>query len=80
MAGAELPVSRTRLDHFTTVDGAISNCSAIALQLSPEAIAAAIGIEPTHPSLEALKGRALVRHKIVADAAAIRDFIESRAI
>jgi threonine synthase len=46
----------------------------------PEAIRAAIGIEPTHPSLEALKGRPIIRHKIVADAAAIRGFIESRAV
>jgi threonine synthase len=46
----------------------------------PETIMAAIGIEPTHPTLEALKGRPLVRHKIVADAAAIRGFIETRAI
>jgi threonine synthase len=46
----------------------------------PETIRAAIGVEPTHPSLEALKLRPLVRHKIVADAAAIRGFIESRAI
>jgi hypothetical protein len=33
--------SRTRFDHFTTVEGAISYCSAIALQLSPGTIAAA---------------------------------------
>jgi threonine synthase len=46
----------------------------------PDTIRAAIGVEPTHPSLEALKGLPLVRHKIVADAAAIRAFIESRAI
>ena len=46
----------------------------------PETIMAAIGIAPTHPTLEALKGRPLVRHKIVADAAAIRGFIETRAI
>jgi threonine synthase len=46
----------------------------------PDTIRAAIGIEPTHPSLEALKGRPVVRHKIVADAAAIRGFIETRAI
>jgi threonine synthase len=46
----------------------------------PDTIRAAIGLEPTHPSLEALKARPLIRHKIVADAAAIRDFIESRAI
>jgi len=46
----------------------------------PETILAAIGIEPRHPALEALKGRQVVRHKIVADAAAIRAFIEIRAI
>ncbi|HEY4988510.1 MAG TPA: threonine synthase [Opitutaceae bacterium] len=46
----------------------------------PDTIRAAIGIEPTHPSLEALKGVPLVRHKIVADAAAIRGFIETRAV
>jgi threonine synthase len=46
----------------------------------PEAIRAAIGLEPTEPSLEALKSLPLVRHKIVADAAAIRAFIDSRAV
>jgi threonine synthase len=46
----------------------------------PETIRAAIGVEPTHPSLEELKLRPLIRHKIVADAAAIRAFIDSRAI
>jgi threonine synthase len=46
----------------------------------PDAIRSAIGIEPTHPALEALKARPLERHKIVADAAAIRGFIESRAV
>ncbi|HZZ20809.1 MAG TPA: threonine synthase [Opitutaceae bacterium] len=46
----------------------------------PEAIMAAIGIEPTDPTLDALKSRPLVRHKIVADAAAIRAFIDSRAV
>jgi len=46
----------------------------------PDAIRAAIGIEPTHPTLEALKRLPIVRHKIVADAAAIRGFIETRAI
>jgi threonine synthase len=46
----------------------------------PETIMAALGIEPTHPSLEALKGLPVVRHKIVADATAIRGFIEARAI
>jgi threonine synthase len=46
----------------------------------PETIRAAIGIEPTDPSLEALKSRPLSRVKIVADAGAIRAFIESRAV
>jgi threonine synthase len=46
----------------------------------PETIRAAIGIEPRHPSLEALKALPLVRHTIVADAGAIRGFIETRAV
>jgi threonine synthase len=46
----------------------------------PEAIMAAIGQEPTEPSLEELKALPLVRHKIVADAAAIRAFIDTRAV
>jgi threonine synthase len=46
----------------------------------PDTIRGAIGVEPSHPSLEALKGLPLVRHKIVADAAAIRAFIEPRAV
>jgi threonine synthase len=46
----------------------------------PDTIRAAIGIEPTHPSLEALKSLPIVKHKIVADAAAIRGFIEDRAV
>jgi len=46
----------------------------------PETIRAAIGIEPTHPSLEALRDRPVVTHKIVADAAAIRAFIDSCAV
>src|SRR5689334_15732061 len=41
LAGAALPVSRSRFDHFTTVEGAIEYCSAIVLQLSPDAIACA---------------------------------------
>ena len=46
----------------------------------PEVILDAIGVEPTHPSLQALKSRPLARHKIVADAAPIRAFIESHAV
>ncbi len=46
----------------------------------PDIIREAIGVEVTHPSLEVLKGRPLARHKIVADANAIRDFIQAHAV
>ena len=46
----------------------------------PETITAAIGLEPTHPSLEALKSRRVVKYPIKAEAAAIRSFIESHAV
>lgn len=46
----------------------------------PETIQAAIGVTPTHPSLEALKQRPIVKHRVRADAGAIRAFIEARAI
>jgi threonine synthase len=46
----------------------------------PDTIRAAIGIEPRHPSLEALKGRPIVKYPVRADARAVREFIESRAI
>ncbi|QYM80546.1 threonine synthase [Horticoccus luteus] len=46
----------------------------------PETIKAAIGVAPTHPSLEALKARPIVKYLVPADAAAIRAFIEQRAI
>ena len=46
----------------------------------PDTIRASTGVEPTHPSLEELKSRPLVRHKIQADARAIRGFIEDRAV
>jgi threonine synthase len=46
----------------------------------PETIRAAIGIEPTHPSLEALKSRPIVKFPIKADAAAVRGFIERHAV
>jgi len=46
----------------------------------PNTIRAAIGIEPTHPSLEALKKRPIVKHRLPADPAVIRDFIESHAV
>jgi threonine synthase len=46
----------------------------------PGTIRDAIGIEPLHPSLEALKAKPLVRHTIRADAGAIRAFIDARAL
>jgi threonine synthase len=46
----------------------------------PDTIRAAIGIEPTDPSLEVLKSRPIVKHRLPANAAAIRDFIERHAV
>lgn len=46
----------------------------------PDTIRSAIGIEPTHPSLEVLKTKPIVKHKIPATADAIRRFIDERAV
>lgn len=46
----------------------------------PDTIRAAIGLDPTHPSLEALKARPIIKHPVAADARAIREFIEARAV
>jgi threonine synthase len=46
----------------------------------PETITAAIGQEPTHPSLEALKDRPIVKHSVAATPGAIRTFIADRAV
>jgi threonine synthase len=46
----------------------------------PETIRAAIGIEPTHPSLEVLKGRPLVKHLIEARPEVIKAFIEQKGV
>jgi threonine synthase len=46
----------------------------------PETIHAAIGLEPTHPSLEALKSKPIVKHRLKADATAIRAFIDAHAV
>jgi threonine synthase len=46
----------------------------------PATIRAAIGVEPTDPALERLKGRPVIRHPIKADAGAIRDFILSHGV
>ena len=46
----------------------------------PETIKAAIGVEPTHPSLEALKSKPIVKHPQKAEASAIRAFIDAHAV
>ena len=46
----------------------------------PDTIQAAIGLEPTHPSLEALKGRPIVKHRLPADAAAVARFVAEHAV
>jgi threonine synthase len=46
----------------------------------PDTIVSAIGIEPTHPSLETLKARPLVKHKLPANAAAIRAYLDAHAV
>lgn len=46
----------------------------------PDTIREAIGLDPTHPSLEALKSRPIVKHPVAADADAIRAFIAERAV
>lgn len=46
----------------------------------PAAIRAATGQEPVHPALEALKARPVVKHRLPADAAAIKAFIAARAV
>ena len=46
----------------------------------PAAIKAAIGQEPTHPALEALKSRPIVKHRLPADGEAIKAFIRQRAV
>ena len=46
----------------------------------PDTIHAAIGLEPTHPSLEALKSREIVKHLLPATPAAIRAFVDQHAV
>lgn len=46
----------------------------------PDTIRAAIGIEPMHPSLEALKAKPIVKYRLKADATAIRTFIDQHAV
>ena len=46
----------------------------------PGTIRAAIGVEPTHPSLEALKSRPIAKHLIRAEPAVIKAFITAHAV
>ena len=46
----------------------------------PDTIREAIGLEPTDPSLEALKSKPIVKHRLKAEPAAIRAFIDARAV
>ena len=46
----------------------------------PDTIRSAIGVEPTHPSLEALKAKPIVKHRLRAEPAAIRAFIDRHAV
>jgi threonine synthase len=46
----------------------------------PQAILDAVGREPTSPILEGLKSRPVVKHRLPADAAAIKAFIAQRAV
>jgi threonine synthase len=46
----------------------------------PDTIVSAIGVEPRHPSLEALKAKPLAKHMLPASAAAIRDYIDRHAV
>jgi threonine synthase len=46
----------------------------------PETIKQAIGLEPTDPSLERLKTKPIVKHRLSATPEAIRAFIDARAV
>ncbi len=46
----------------------------------PDTIRAAIGLEPTDPSLDALKVRPVIKHRLRADPAAIMRFIAQHAV
>lgn len=46
----------------------------------PDTIRAAIGIEPKHPSLEALKSKPIVKQRMKSDPATIRAFIDRHGV
>lgn len=46
----------------------------------PDTLREAIGVDPRHDSLEVLKSRPVVKHRVNSDAGAIRDFVEARSL
>jgi len=46
----------------------------------PDTIKDAIGVEPTHPSLEALKSIPITKHRVTADPAALTAFVAAHAV
>ena len=46
----------------------------------PSALVEAIGSEPTHPALDALKSRRVVKHQLPASEAAIKAYVEKHAV
>ena len=46
----------------------------------PDTIRAVIGVEPTHPSLEVLKSKPIVKHLLASTPAAIRAYIDRHAV
>ncbi len=46
----------------------------------PDTIRQAIGVDPTHPSLEELKARPIVKHPLPATPEAIRSYIDAHAV
>ena len=45
----------------------------------PDVVAETIGVRPTHPALEALLERPVIRHEIAADAGVVREFLRGNA-
>ncbi|BET67779.1 threonine synthase [Opitutales bacterium ASA1] len=45
----------------------------------PDTVRAAIGLDPRHPSLDALADHPIVRHELAADASVVRDFVRRHA-
>ena len=92
-AGIEETIARLWRDHRYTVDPHTAcgfkelNPDRVSIVLStaspakfPDTIRAAIGLEPTHPSLEALKSMPIVKHLLPATPAAIRAFVDLHAV